>query len=82
MTTKLIALSEYRKNLSRYAREAQTHQIQYIVMVHGKPVFEVRPAQEELFLESTAYRNEQWDEFSSPEALLQDLKKHHRIKKS
>lgn len=48
MTTKLIPLSEYRKNLSRYAREAQTHQIQYIVMVHGKPVFEVRPAREEL----------------------------------
>ena len=43
MHTKLITLSEYRKNLSRYTREAREKNLLYIVMVHGKPMLEVKP---------------------------------------
>lgn len=77
MNTKLITLSDYRKNLSRYSREAQEENIQYIVMVHGKPMLEVKPAKQEFYLESPAYSNESWDTFASPADLLADLKKHH-----
>ncbi len=77
MNTKLVTLSDYRKNLSRYAKDAQEFDVQYIVMVHGKPVLEVKPAKREFFIESAAYANEEWDSFSSSSELLADLKKHH-----
>ena len=79
MNTKLITLSDYRKNLSRYTKEAQKNNLFYIVMVHGKPALEVRPVPRDLYLESSDYKNEIWDTFDSPQALLQDLKKHHNI---
>lgn len=78
MTTKLITLSEYRKNLSKYTKVAQKENIMYIVLVHGKPVIEVKPARQELFLESNEYLNESWDTFQSPEEFMEDLKKHHK----
>lgn len=80
MNTRLITLSDYRKNLSRYAKDARKQNLLYIVMVHGKPLFEVRPLSEDTYLESTAYKQEAWDTFDSPEALLKDLKKHHNTK--
>ena len=43
MTTQYLTLSDYRTNLSRYTREAQEKQISYIILVHSKPVFEVKP---------------------------------------
>ena len=43
MTTKLISLNEYRKNLSHLWKEAQEKNIKYIIMVHSKPAFEVTP---------------------------------------
>ena len=43
MTTKLISLNEYRKNLSKLWKKAQKENIKYIVLVHSKPVFEVNP---------------------------------------
>ena len=46
MTTKIINLKEYRENLSRLWKSAQKDQIRYIVVVHSKPVFEVRPFKE------------------------------------
>lgn len=81
MNTKLITLSDYRKNLSRYSKEAREQNLLYIVMVHGKPIFEVKPVGEDLYLESPQYKNETFDSFDSPEALLSDLKKHHNTAK-
>ncbi|MDD2745771.1 MAG: hypothetical protein PHU93_04495 [Candidatus Gracilibacteria bacterium] len=81
MNTKLITLSDYRKNLSRYTKEAREQNLLYIVMVHGKPVLEVKAASEDLYLESPAYRNETWDSFDSPEALLTDLQQYHNVAK-
>ena len=43
MTTKLISLNEYRKNLSTIWKTSQKQNIRYIVLVHSKPVMEVKP---------------------------------------
>ena len=81
MTTIAIPLSDYRKNRSRYAREAQEKDVRYVVMVHGRPALEVRSASKEpLYLDTAAYRDESWDEFASPQDLLADLKRHHNAK--
>lgn len=79
MNTKLITLSDYRKNLSQYTREAKEENLLYIVMIHGKPALEVRPARAEMYLESPAYKNETWDSFDSPESLMKDLAKYHNV---
>ena len=79
MNTKLITLSDYRSNISRYTKEAREKNLLYIVMVHGKPALEVRPVKEDIYLESPAYKNESWDSFDSPQALLSDLKRYHNI---
>lgn len=81
MNTKLITLSDYRKNLSKYSKEAREQNLLYIVMVHGKPVLEVKPVREDLYLESPQYKTEVFDSFDSPEALLMDLQKHHNTGK-
>jgi len=43
MTTELISLNEYRKNLSTIWKKSQKQNIKYIVLVHSKPVMEVKP---------------------------------------
>jgi hypothetical protein len=53
MTTKLISLNEYRKNLSKLWKKAQNENIKYIVLVHSKPVFEVNPVSD--------FVNDDWD---------------------
>ncbi|MDD2916639.1 MAG: hypothetical protein PHH70_02205 [Candidatus Gracilibacteria bacterium] len=79
MNTKLITLSDYRKNLSQYTREARKGNLLHIVMIHGKSVLEVRPARTEIYLESPTYQNEVWDSFDSPESLMKDLIKYHNV---
>lgn len=46
--TKYITLSDYRNNLSRYTREAREKNMTYIVLIHSKPAFEVRPVDEDM----------------------------------
>lgn len=43
MTTELINLGEYRKNLSSLWKKSSKENIKYLVTVHGKPAFEVTP---------------------------------------
>lgn len=43
MTTQLISLNEYRKNISTLWKKAQKENIKYIVLSHSKPIFEVNP---------------------------------------
>lgn len=43
MTTEMITFSEYRKNLSSLWKQASEKKVKYLVLVHGKPAFEVRP---------------------------------------
>ena len=49
MTTKLISLNEFRSNLSNIWKTAKKKNEKYIVMVHSKPVLEVRPVKEKDF---------------------------------
>jgi hypothetical protein len=46
MTTEIIRLADYRKNLSSLYKKAREKNIKYLVMVHGKPAFEVRPVED------------------------------------
>lgn len=68
MTTKLIALKDYRAHLPTIWKDAQMNNITYIVTVHAKPVFEVRPIVETKNLKTQNY------EFVTRED-LQDYKK-------
>ena len=43
MTTQLISLNEYRRNISTLWKKAQKENIKYIVLSHSKPIFEVNP---------------------------------------
>ncbi len=47
MTTKIIGIKEYRKNITTLWKEAREKNIRYIVMYHTQPVFEVTPLQDE-----------------------------------
>jgi len=47
MTTQLISLAEYRKNISKLWKKAQQENIRYIILSHSKPVLEVRPITED-----------------------------------
>lgn len=49
MTTKLISLNEFRSNLSNIWKQAKKKNEKYIVMVHSKPVLEVRPVRQRDF---------------------------------
>lgn len=43
MTTELINLWDYRKNLSSLWKKAKKEHIKYIILVNWKPVLEVTP---------------------------------------
>ena len=57
MTTKLISLNEYRKNISTLWKKWREENIKYIVMVHSKPMFEVKPIISDTF-------DDNWDEYT------------------
>ena len=43
MTTELISLNEYRKNISVLWKRAKEQNIKYVVLSYSKPIFEVNP---------------------------------------
>ena len=43
MTTELISISEYRKNISLFVDRAQKTNTCFIITSHGKPIGEYRP---------------------------------------
>jgi hypothetical protein len=54
MTTELISLNEYRKNISTLWKKAREKNIKYIILSHSRPIFEVNPI--------NSYEvNEDWD---------------------
>ncbi|MBD3270367.1 hypothetical protein GF376_02475 [Candidatus Peregrinibacteria bacterium] len=55
MTTKIIGIKEFRRNITSMWKEARQKNIRFIVMHHSTPVFEVNPIKEdELILERFA----------------------------
>lgn len=43
MTTKLIGIKEFRRNLTKFSREAQKKDVHFIVMRHSVPLMRVSP---------------------------------------
>lgn len=43
MSTQIISLQDFRKNMSTLWKKARTKKIRYLVMSHSQPVFEVKP---------------------------------------
>ncbi len=43
MTTELISISEYRKNISMFTEKATKTNTCFIITAHGKPIGEYRP---------------------------------------
>ena len=68
MTTEMISLSEYRKNLSSLYQKSQDKQIAYIVTVHGKPVWNISPIKQEDIRITTKYSQDFIDELREIEA--------------
>ncbi|PIS32322.1 hypothetical protein COT40_00705 [Candidatus Peregrinibacteria bacterium CG08_land_8_20_14_0_20_41_10] len=55
MTTKLVGIKDFRKNITSLWRDAQKKQIRYVVMYHSRPILEVSPlSSEEIVLEELA----------------------------
>ena len=67
MTTEMISLSEYRKNLSALYQKSQDEQIIYIVTVHGKPVWNITPIKKEDIHVTTKYSQDFIDELAEME---------------
>ena len=67
MTTEMISLSEYRKNLSRLYQKSQDKQIVYIVTVHGKPVWNITPIKQKDIHVTTKYSQDFIDELAEME---------------
>ncbi len=46
MTTKLIGVREFRQNVTNLYKQAQTNNIQYVVLNRNQPIFKVSPLSE------------------------------------
>lgn len=46
MKTKIIALKQFRQNITKLWKEAQQENIRYIVMFHSRPILEVLPCRD------------------------------------
>ena len=52
MTIKLVGIKEFRRNLTKYSKEARSKNVYFIVMRHSQPIMKVMPVtQKELELE-------------------------------
>lgn len=54
MTTKLIGIKDFRKNISQYAQKAKQKKVRYIVTNRNVPLFEVVPFDDEEISEGYA----------------------------
>jgi len=64
MTTELISLNECRKNLSTIWKKAQKENKKYIVLVHSKPVMEIKPIYNNIIEEVNP---DKWEEKATKE---------------
>lgn len=67
MTTEMISLSEYRKNISLYTKRANEKNICFIITSHGKPVWEYRPIEAKDIKITTKYSQGFIDELAEME---------------
>lgn len=50
MTTKIIGIKEFRKNITKIWKEARAKNIRFIVMYHAEPIMEVNPIKQKEFI--------------------------------
>lgn len=64
MVTKVISLKDYRQNITKLWKEANEHDIRYIVMYHSKPILDVRPYPEAELIFNDAVEDEELNQFA------------------
>ena len=52
MNTKFVGIKEFRQNISGYAKQAQTSDSRLVIMNRNKPLFELKPFAEDVYLDS------------------------------
>jgi len=52
MNTKFVGIKEFRQNISGYAKQAQTGDSRLVIMNRNKPLFELKPFAEDVYLDS------------------------------
>lgn len=57
MTTRLIGIKEFRRNLSKLSKEAHRKNICFVVMHHSVPIFKVEPLAEDDLIDELIIRN-------------------------
>jgi hypothetical protein len=63
----MITLSEYRKNISAYTKQATEQHICFIITSHGKPVWEYKPLNQSDIKITTKYSQDFIDELAEIE---------------
>jgi len=51
MTTKFIGIKEFRQNIADYAARARTGDVRFVVMNRTKPLFEIKPFADDVYLD-------------------------------
>lgn len=54
MNTKFVGIKDFRQNISDYAKLAQKGDAQFVIMKRNKPLFEIKPFAEDVYLDSFA----------------------------
>ncbi len=52
MNTQFVGIKDFRQKIAEYAKKASTNKTRYIVMSHKKPLFELKPFDEDETLDS------------------------------
>lgn len=52
MNTKFLGIKDFRQNIAKYAERARKGDTRFIVMNRNKPLFEVKPFAEDVYLDS------------------------------
>lgn len=68
MTTEMISLSEYRKNISNYTKRANAEKTCFIITSHGTPIGEYRPIEPKDIVIATRYSQQFIDKIATIDA--------------
>ncbi len=52
MNTKFIGIKDFRQNMANYAKRAQKGDARFVIMNRNKPLFELKPFSEDVYLDS------------------------------
>ncbi len=52
MNTKFVGIKDFRQNISDYVTRARKGDTRFVIMNHNKPLFEIKPFAEDVYLDS------------------------------